>query len=449
MPARSTCPNFPSEIGLPDYHDPVYDPLWGVLQETGISISHHLGNRHWLYDICRRDPTPQAAIFTSMPALALSEVIAWWILTGTLERFPGLKIVFVEPSLYWVPGFLASLDRKTGTVYDLPGVRLKPSEYFRRNMALTFMDDEVGLGLRHMIGIENILWSTDFPHPATTWPNSQADRRPASSPTSPTTSATSSATATRRASTAWREHADVLAAPRRRPTSALGRRRHPGRGCCDAVVECILENGYYEASSNAIARQAGVTWGAIQHQFGTRQALLLAVLEDRWQRLTDRIEAAEVSGDTLEERLACVMAALEAHYGDPNTWCSSQIMLDLIQSPATSEATKQRRRRPRAGAHPGLAAAVQPRRSGEAASDETLVRLRLLDHPRLPQRQHHGRGPRPRSAPTRPSAPCCYGESPVRSVSEPPRPAWRSVTACDHHRRLGRATVAGDGRGEG
>jgi uncharacterized protein len=172
--ARSVhLPNFPSEVGLPDYHDPRYDPLWGVLQETGISISHHLGNRHWLYDVMRRDPTPQAAIFTSLPALALSEVIAWWILTGTLERFPGLQIVFVEPSLFWVPGFLAQLDRKS-EVYDLPGLRLQPSEYFRRNMALTFMDDEVGLGLRHMIGVENILWSTDFPHPATTWPNSQA-----------------------------------------------------------------------------------------------------------------------------------------------------------------------------------------------------------------------------------------------------------------------------------
>ena len=173
--ARSVhLPNFPSELGLPDYHDRCYDPLWGALQETGLSISHHLGNRHWLYDIFRRDPTPQAAIFTSMPALALSEVIAWWILTGTLERFPRLKIVFVEPSLYWMPGFLASLDRKADGRYDLPGVRLKPSEYFRRNMALTFMDDEVGLGMRHMIGVENILWSTDFPHPATTWPNSRS-----------------------------------------------------------------------------------------------------------------------------------------------------------------------------------------------------------------------------------------------------------------------------------
>jgi predicted TIM-barrel fold metal-dependent hydrolase len=117
---------------------------------------------------------PPCAIFTSLPALALAEVIAWWILTGTLERFPGLQIVFVEPGLYWIPGFLAGLDRKADGRYELPGLRLKPSEYFRRNMACTFMDDMVGLQARHLIGIENILWSTDFPHPATTWPNSVA-----------------------------------------------------------------------------------------------------------------------------------------------------------------------------------------------------------------------------------------------------------------------------------
>jgi predicted TIM-barrel fold metal-dependent hydrolase len=172
--ARSVhLPNFPTEFGLPDYHDTCYDPLWGVLQETGLSISHHLGNRYWLYDIFRRDPTPQKGIFTSMPALALSEVIAWWILTGTLERFPGLKVVFVEPQLYWIPGFIAALDRKAAGAYEFPGLRLKPSEYFHRNMACTFMDDAIGLSLRHLVGIENILWSTDFPHPATTWPNSQ------------------------------------------------------------------------------------------------------------------------------------------------------------------------------------------------------------------------------------------------------------------------------------
>jgi predicted TIM-barrel fold metal-dependent hydrolase len=173
--ARSVhLPNFPSELGLPDYHDRIYDPLWGLLSETNIAISHHLGNPPHLYKVFQRDPTPQSGIFTSLPALSLAEVIAWWILTGTLERFPKLKIVFVEPSLYWVAGFLASLDRKADGPYDFPGMKLKPSEYFRRNMAVTFMDDEFGLRQRHDLGVENILWSTDFPHPATTWPNSQS-----------------------------------------------------------------------------------------------------------------------------------------------------------------------------------------------------------------------------------------------------------------------------------
>jgi predicted TIM-barrel fold metal-dependent hydrolase len=174
--ARSVhLPNYPSEIGLPDYWDESYEPLWAVLQETGISISHHLGVRNWLYDVFRRDPTPQAAVFTSLPSLGLAEVLGLWLLSGTLERFPQLKIVFVEPGLYWVPGYLQAMDKRyEGGVYSVPAIHTSPSEIFARQIALTFMDDKKGLRQRHDIGIENILWSTDFPHPATTWPNSRA-----------------------------------------------------------------------------------------------------------------------------------------------------------------------------------------------------------------------------------------------------------------------------------
>ncbi|HEX4538751.1 MAG TPA: TetR/AcrR family transcriptional regulator [Acidimicrobiales bacterium] len=145
----------------------------------------------------------------------------------------------------------------------------------------------------------------------------------------------------------------------------------------DAVIECILENGYYEASSNAIARHAGVTWGAIQHQFGTRQALLLAVLEDRWQRLTDRIETAEVSGKTLEERLGCVMASLETFYGDPEHLILMQIMLDLVESPVASQSTARaivlHGRQLTHVWRPLFTEAL-----GAAATDETLVRYAFL-----------------------------------------------------------------------
>lgn len=172
--ARSVqLPNYPAELGFADYHDERYTPLWSALEETGLSISQHLGPKASLWDVFRRDPTPQRAIFTSLPAMGLAENLAWWILPGILERHPRLQIVLVEPGLAWVPYYLDVLDAKL-RVYDLPDITEKPSFYFHRNISLTFMDDPRGVAMRHELGVENIMWSTDFPHPATTWPNSQA-----------------------------------------------------------------------------------------------------------------------------------------------------------------------------------------------------------------------------------------------------------------------------------
>jgi predicted TIM-barrel fold metal-dependent hydrolase len=167
-------PTFPSEVGLPEYHDERYDPVWAAISETGLSISQHLGLPHSLFELLRRDPTPQKAIFTSQPALRLAETIAFWILPGVLARFPELQIVLVEPSLGWVPFYLDVLDGMAAGAYDFPALDEKPSFYFHRQMHLTFVDDPRGLDHRHELGVERIMWSTDFPHPATSWPHSHA-----------------------------------------------------------------------------------------------------------------------------------------------------------------------------------------------------------------------------------------------------------------------------------
>lgn len=172
--ARSVqLPNYPAELGFADYHDERYEPLWSALEETSVSISQHLGPKDSLYDVFKRDPLPQKAIFTSLPSMALAENLAWWVLTGILEKHPRLQIVLVEPGLAWVPYYLDMLDRRVG-VYDFPAITEKPSFYFHRNMYLTFMDDPRGVSMRDELGVRNIMWSTDFPHPATTWPNSQS-----------------------------------------------------------------------------------------------------------------------------------------------------------------------------------------------------------------------------------------------------------------------------------
>src|SRR3979411_3068004 len=71
----------------------------------------------------------------------------------------------------------------------------------------------------------------------------------------------------------------------------------------EAAVTCILERGFYRASSNEIARRAGVSWGVIQHYFGTREALMLAVLQDGSRRFETIVEGVDIDGDTVEERI--------------------------------------------------------------------------------------------------------------------------------------------------
>ena len=79
------------------------------------------------------------------------------------------------------------------------------------------------------------------------------------------------------------------------------------RRVLQAAIDSILEKGYYQTSSNEIARRAGVTWGAIQHQFGTREQLLLEVMNDRWHMLQEQVATARIDGETLEDRLAEVV----------------------------------------------------------------------------------------------------------------------------------------------
>jgi predicted TIM-barrel fold metal-dependent hydrolase len=176
--ARSVqLPNYPAELGFKPYHDEAYDRLWAALSETQMTISQHLGLKNSLFDLYRADPTPYKMIFNLMPGVMIVENVSLWLLTGVLERFPKLRIVFVEPIFDIFVVWLRQLDGTWGRGRDrlFPGVTKPPSETFHDQIALTFIGaDRHSLAQRHEVGIENVMWSTDFPHPASTWPNSRS-----------------------------------------------------------------------------------------------------------------------------------------------------------------------------------------------------------------------------------------------------------------------------------
>ena len=168
-------PVFPSEFGLPDYFDERYDPLFAAIQETDLPICCHIGLNTNLDDLMWRDPTPNKGVMVPVTGLMTAEAFGMWIMGGALEKFPKLKLVFVEPGLAWVVWWVHIVDdMKLRQGYAYPAITELPSFYFHRNIHLTFIEEEIAIQrLRDLLGVENIMWSSDFPHPVTSWPNSR------------------------------------------------------------------------------------------------------------------------------------------------------------------------------------------------------------------------------------------------------------------------------------
>jgi predicted TIM-barrel fold metal-dependent hydrolase len=169
-------PLYPSDVDLAPYWDDVYDPLWSAIEDLGIPISQHTGANEYLFELMDRDPTPAKGIFQSLPSMYMAEAMASWLLPGIFVRHPRLQVGFVEAGLGWLPYFLTRLDRMSDRHgWEQLGMNLpeKPSHYWHENMFATFEEDEFGVANRREIGVENLLWATDYPHPDSTWPESQ------------------------------------------------------------------------------------------------------------------------------------------------------------------------------------------------------------------------------------------------------------------------------------
>ena len=101
------------------------------------------------------------------------------IVAGVFDRFPKLQIYWAENNVGWLPYFGEQIDKEYETNHfwaerqmGLPRLQRKPSEYLKENAHWGFFEDRIGMKLRHEIGVERIMWSTDFPHIVTRWPNS-------------------------------------------------------------------------------------------------------------------------------------------------------------------------------------------------------------------------------------------------------------------------------------
>src|SRR5262245_1146464 len=154
--------------------DEAWDPVWRALVECGLPGGLHVGfgfaRRH------RFDGGPAFMTDIVMTKLEMAAPLADLVFGGVLARWPDLRIVSVEAYVGWLPFVADYMDhaQRVHAYWNDLGLAEPPSAYLRRQVFATFIEDAVGLRERHVLGVDNLLWSSDYPHGESTFPDSRA-----------------------------------------------------------------------------------------------------------------------------------------------------------------------------------------------------------------------------------------------------------------------------------
>jgi predicted TIM-barrel fold metal-dependent hydrolase len=162
------------------YADPLYDPFWVEAQELGLPLSLHavtgMGRESQALRVMGREVRPVDRYVQSVTlGDEIKRSLTVLVFSGVLERFPRLKFVSAENEVSWLPFVVQRWDQTFEHyrhLYPSP-LKMKPSEYFSRQIFATFIDDAFGVRNRHQVGVDHIMWSSDYPHTQSSWPHSQ------------------------------------------------------------------------------------------------------------------------------------------------------------------------------------------------------------------------------------------------------------------------------------
>jgi predicted TIM-barrel fold metal-dependent hydrolase len=174
-------PGAPPGSGVAPLYAPDYEPIWAVCEELGMPINHHSGGG-----------TPDFGLYMPQSLAMFMLEVTWWaqrtlwhlMFSGVFERHPDLHFVVTEAGASWAPDVLRSLDffydrmkyedQCSEHIFGGPTVAnlsLKPSEYFTRqcHIGASFLPP-IECEMRYEIGVDQIMWGTDYPHVEGSYP---------------------------------------------------------------------------------------------------------------------------------------------------------------------------------------------------------------------------------------------------------------------------------------
>ena len=161
----------PEKLKHPSFHSDYWDPFWKACADEGTVICLHIGSSSEVVITSIEAPIDVLITLQPMNIVQASADLLW---SPVLRKFPTIKFALSEGGIGWIPYFLERVDyvyqnHKAWTGQDF-GDKL-PSQVFKERIITCFIDDSVGVELRHRVGIDTITWECDYPHSDSTWPN--------------------------------------------------------------------------------------------------------------------------------------------------------------------------------------------------------------------------------------------------------------------------------------
>jgi predicted TIM-barrel fold metal-dependent hydrolase len=164
--------NYPH--GDPDL-SPEDDPVWEAVVESGMAAHIHVKLVNEMpEDIYAPGKVTQGRAAADLRFLQAPAIMSQFLSSGVLDRIPDFQLVFVEVDAGWVPYVKEQLDNRFRRRAVDPSSRLKklPSEYIEQHFSYTYITDSYAVRNRHAIGVDRLMWSSDFPHSGADWPDS-------------------------------------------------------------------------------------------------------------------------------------------------------------------------------------------------------------------------------------------------------------------------------------
>jgi predicted TIM-barrel fold metal-dependent hydrolase len=160
-------PGKDDEGNIYDYGSTDMDAVWDVIEESGIPVSHHIG------ETPPKTPCQHNSVVVGMMVNVDSfrEQFAKYVFSGILDRHPKLKIGWFEGGIAWVPTALQDAEHMLASYRHMLNHELQHPvrHYWDDHMSASFMVDPLGLELIDKIGVDNVMWSSDYPHNESTF----------------------------------------------------------------------------------------------------------------------------------------------------------------------------------------------------------------------------------------------------------------------------------------